>query len=61
MKGVVLTLLGRYEEGLATYDRVLTLDPDNAAAWSGKGVVLESLGRYMEAKLAEQRARELGG
>jgi tetratricopeptide (TPR) repeat protein len=42
-------MLKRYEEALATYERVLQLDPKDAEACFYRGVTLEGLGRFREA------------
>jgi Flp pilus assembly protein TadD len=41
--------------------RALAIDPNNAAAWSGKSKALRFLGRKREAEEAERRAKALGG
>lgn len=44
-RGVVLEKLGRDEEALASYDRAIAIDPNNAHAHYNRGVVLGKLGR----------------
>ena len=44
--------MGRSEEALAAYERVVRLDPDDAVAHSGRGNVLYDLGRPQEALAA---------
>jgi tetratricopeptide (TPR) repeat protein len=48
-----------YEEALATYERVVELDSDNANAYLGKGDVLYNLKRNQEALVAYQHAIQL--
>ncbi|HEY2051877.1 MAG TPA: TIR domain-containing protein [Caulobacteraceae bacterium] len=47
----------RWEAGVAVYDRLLELTPDNAAPNMGKAVCCHHLGRADEARAAMQRAR----
>ena len=47
----------RWEEGVAVYDRLLELTPDNAAPNIGKAVCCHHLGRAEEARAAMLRAR----
>jgi tetratricopeptide (TPR) repeat protein len=52
----VLYELKRYEEALASYDRVLAIQPDFAEALSNRGNVLYELKRYEEALASYDRA-----
>lgn len=56
MRGATLYSAGKHAEALAIYERALTLDPNNADAWAGKGFALTMLGRYNEALGAFERA-----
>ena len=58
-KGVSLDALGKPQEAIACYDRVLEIDPRDAGAWSNKGVALGTLGRYDEAIACLDRALEI--
>jgi tetratricopeptide (TPR) repeat protein len=49
----------RYEEALAIYEQALRLDPNNAAAYSGKGDTLRQLNRETEALAAYGQALRL--
>lgn len=57
-KGVALAKLGRYEEAIKEYEKVIELGP-SAYGWLGKGDVLARLGRYEEALRAIDKAIEL--
>ena len=48
-KGVSLHSLGRYQEAINCYDKVLQTDPQKADTWNNKGVSLHSLGQHEEA------------
>jgi tetratricopeptide (TPR) repeat protein len=54
-------LLGEMAYGKAVdlYDRLLALDPTDAAAWHHRGYALRRLGRYEEALVAFDRELEL--
>lgn len=41
--------LGKYEEAIASYDRVLYYKPDHYRAWFIRAVALSNLGKYEEA------------
>lgn len=47
------------EEALQCFEKVITLNPINAHAWSGKGLILELLGKAEEALKCYNRALEL--
>jgi tetratricopeptide (TPR) repeat protein len=53
---VALRTLGRREEALAAYDKALTLDPDNANLYVGRGNALGDMGRAEEALAAYDKA-----
>jgi tetratricopeptide (TPR) repeat protein len=48
-KGVSLTALGRADEAIACFDRVLAIEPLAAENWYNKGDALYELGRHKEA------------
>ena len=48
-KGVALDDLGRHEEAIEYYDRLLAIDPTEVNALNNKGVALAELGKYQEA------------
>ena len=48
-KGLALDKLGRYEEVIEEYDRILAIDPNDINALGNKGLDLDSLGRHEEA------------
>lgn len=58
-KGVALAKLGKYEEAIECYDKVIELNPNYAPAWYNKGVALAKLGRYEEAIECYKKAVEL--
>jgi tetratricopeptide (TPR) repeat protein len=45
----MLTRLGRYQESIDCYDKILSFDPKNSIAWFDKGASLMRLARYQEA------------
>ena len=47
--GVALSNLGREEEAIECYDRILEIDPGDAVAWMNKGVSIAKLRGYEEA------------
>jgi len=52
--------LGRYDDVVKTYDKVIELKPsDLAGAWVGKSKALQHLGRYDEATKAREKAIEI--
>jgi len=57
--GSSFATLGRYEEGLACFERAVELRPDNVSAWVSRGAVLVELGRYKEALASIDRVLEL--
>ena len=48
-KANAMVIMGKLEESLAVYDKVIALDSENAGAMAKKGAVLEGLGRFNEA------------
>jgi tetratricopeptide (TPR) repeat protein len=48
-KGAAVAGLGRYEEAIGYYDRVLNIDPNYIPALVNKGAALGNLGRHQEA------------
>jgi tetratricopeptide (TPR) repeat protein len=58
-KGFSLTTLGKYQEAIACYDRVLEIDPRYALAWYNKGGALKNLGKYQEAINCYDKAIEI--
>jgi serine/threonine protein kinase len=57
-KGASLAALGRHEDAIAWYDRVLSEDAVDSVAWSNKGASLGSLGRKREAFACYEEAIE---
>lgn len=51
-EGVSFLEQGEYEKALATFDKVIALDPQNVSAWYNKGAALIGLRRYDEGLLA---------
>ena len=58
-KGVALNYLGKYNEAIVCYDKVVKIDPNNANAWGNKGVALDKLGKYEEAVECYDKALEI--
>jgi predicted TPR repeat methyltransferase len=48
-RGVALHHLGRYDEALACYDRVIAMEPANARAWYHRAGALDALERWDDA------------
>jgi tetratricopeptide (TPR) repeat protein len=48
-KETTLSNLGRREEAISYYDKVLAIEPGNMDALNNKGNALDNLGRYEEA------------
>ena len=46
-RGVLLAILGRYEDALASYDKVLEIDPNNEAARQGRTAALKIMNQKM--------------
>lgn len=58
-QGYSLGLLGRYEEALTSFDKVIELDPNKPLAWLGRGMALSDLRRYDEALVSYDKVIEL--
>ena len=48
LKGHALGREGRHEDALLAFSQALSIDPNLALAWAGKGFALGKLGRYDE-------------
>jgi tetratricopeptide (TPR) repeat protein len=48
-RGISLGRLGRYEDLIASYNKVLDSNPDDHQAWYNRGNELSRLGQYEEA------------
>ncbi|URD49117.1 tetratricopeptide repeat protein [Chroococcidiopsis sp. CCNUC1] len=49
----------KYQEAIATFDRVLKIKPNSIRAWNYRGYALNNLGRYEEAIASYDRAIEI--
>jgi tetratricopeptide (TPR) repeat protein len=49
----------QYEESLKLFDEAITLEPNNAGAWDGKGYLFIYLGRYKDAMNCYDKCLEL--
>ena len=58
-KGFALYDQEKYEESIECCDNAIKLDPENLAAYNGKGNSLRKLGRDEELKQCFAKAREL--
>lgn len=58
-KGFILTQLGRYEDAIECFDKVIKIDPFHKSVWAKKAEVLIKLKRNDEALLCYNRAIEL--
>jgi tetratricopeptide (TPR) repeat protein len=59
IKGDELRGLGRYDEAIQAYDKVIEINSNNADAWNNKGLSLIMLSRYGEAIQALDKAIEI--
>jgi len=57
--GSVLSLKGKFDLALKSFEKAIELKPDSFEAWSNKGSTLNNLGRYDEALEAVEKAIEL--
>ena len=58
-KGFALNNLGKYEEAIEAFDKVIDMDPSNSYAWNNKGYALNNLGRYEDGLQAFAKALEM--
>ena len=58
-RGLSLSNLGKYEEAIKSYDKVLEIDPDSLYVCNSKGSALNYLGKYEEAVKSYDRALEI--
>jgi tetratricopeptide (TPR) repeat protein len=58
-QGYCLRSLGRLEDALTCYDRMITLNPDDGQAWMIRSSVLSKLGRHQDALISCDKAIEL--
>jgi len=58
-KAYSLYFLGRFEDAIACYDKVIQVEPDNPSPYAGKSKALEKLGRFEEARDCYEQAKEL--
>ncbi|BBD62336.1 tetratricopeptide repeat domain protein [Nostoc sp. HK-01] len=58
-RGIALAGLGNYEEGLASIERAIALNPNYAEAWNNRAATQWYLGRYADAIASSDRATEI--
>jgi len=58
-RGSALAHLRRPDEGLKSFNRALEMDPEDIAAWTGKGIVMTQLGQLDAALFCFDKAIEL--
>jgi tetratricopeptide (TPR) repeat protein len=58
-RGIALSNLGLFEEGIASYDKALEIQPDLHEAWNNRGNALSHLGRLEEAIASYDKALEI--
>jgi tetratricopeptide (TPR) repeat protein len=58
-QGNCLRKLGRYEDALVSYTKVIEIEPNNARTWSNRGTALVNLKRHEEALAAFDKALEI--
>ncbi len=56
-KAYSLYFLGRFEDAIACYDKVIEVEPDNPSPYAGKSKALEKLGRLVEARECYKQAK----
>jgi len=56
VRGIALVRLGRHQEGLACFERALTIRPDSVDAWANHATTLLELGQHERALLELERA-----
>jgi tetratricopeptide (TPR) repeat protein len=54
--GVVLQMMKRHAEALASYDKAIALRPDHSGAYNSRGVTLRDMNRYAEALASYDKA-----
>jgi Tfp pilus assembly protein PilF len=57
-RGQKFVELGRFEEGIESYDKALQIKPDSVA-WNNRGSILYKLGRYQEAMESHDKALQI--
>jgi len=58
-RGLLHSTVGEYVEAIDSYDRAVTIKPDDDAAWYNRGIALFNLGRYEEAIKSYDRALKI--
>ncbi|MCC5636707.1 tetratricopeptide repeat protein [Nostoc sp. CHAB 5844] len=58
-RGIALAGLGNYEEGLASIERAIALNPNYAEAWNNRAATQWYLGRYSDAIASSDRATQI--
>jgi CHAT domain-containing protein/Flp pilus assembly protein TadD len=58
-RGNKLFRLGRYEEAIASFNRLIVIKPDCGEAWFNRGVALEKLDRYDDASTSYEGVIEI--
>jgi Flp pilus assembly protein TadD len=56
LMGLVEAELGHFTASIASFERAIALEPDNAGSWSNLGMMLKVQGRFDEAIAAHDRA-----
>ena len=56
--GALALRLGRYDEAIGLYRRLIEQDPLSAISYAGLGAALSAAGAFAEAELARRKARE---
>lgn len=58
-KAYSLYFLGKFEDAISFYDKVIELEPSNPSHYTGKSKALEKLGREKEARKCYKQARRI--
>jgi Flp pilus assembly protein TadD len=58
-RGLVLINLGKFEDAIADYSRVIQLNPNDAWAYHNRGLAFEKLGKLEEAGRDYSKANAL--
>jgi tetratricopeptide (TPR) repeat protein len=58
-RGFSLSVLGKHDEALACFDKILEANPNHYMAWGNKGLVYHALGRHEEALACIEKVIEI--
>ena len=58
-RGFILEILGRYDQALRIYDKLIVIDGENPEVWNARGNLLSDMGRLEEAVDSFNKAVEV--